>query len=680
LTEMTKTRAPERVANRASRTRGPPPLRGTPGLLAVLGRAGNHAMAGARIQRKCACGGEDSSPCHCGNQGVQALLRTRAIQAKLRVNQPNDLYEQEAERVAEQVLAMPAHPAVSSAPPRIQRHTGEANSHAEAAPASVDQILASPGNPLDPALRQDMEQRFGYDFSRVRLHSGPAAEQSAREVDANAYTAGHDIVFGAGRFSPGTLEGRRLIAHELTHVVQQSGSAINTANIASLQRQRRGAAAGCGICMNDPRGSAAGDIAHTEVQEAFTAANPDIVPEREVPGLPGSGIDLSYERFQHGQHVMFIGEIKPLDDAGVQADIGREKLKDYAREMHLSQQYDEVFRMRDSPPRGPLFFENPMNPPGCPQQVINVQRTEPGLYQYYCEPPFSQLVRNPLCRCSLRREEPEPHDPPVIGDRPFEQRGDSESTSESKGKSNGQPGKGDGERKPGRPGRRPPAPGGPQPTLRLPGGIDWAAALAALLALLALTPWGRIGELLGTALGLLLRALGFSLGILAGTAAASAADSPSDPGGPPSGPPAGDPIPRTGPPARTTIPPAGTRPLPHRAPVPRVQKRPPAAGAAPLRAPATRRTIKMKLIEGLNLDTVSVGRTYWVVNYRTGDIVLLQVTNKVVEGKDTTVDFVSVLECSTGGCSSGGNGYTVTHPYRGPPDAPVYKGAASGSP
>ena len=67
-----------------------------------------------------------------------------------------------------------------------------------------------------------MEQRFGYDFSQVRVHPGRGREQSARDVNANAYTVGHDIVFGAGRFAPETHEGRRLIAHELTHVVQQS--------------------------------------------------------------------------------------------------------------------------------------------------------------------------------------------------------------------------------------------------------------------------------------------------------------------------------------------------------------------------------------------------------------------------------------------------------------------------
>jgi hypothetical protein len=145
----------------------------------------------------------------------------RAIQAKLAINQPGDAFEQEADRVADQVLAAPAHAGVMRAPARIRRLAGQSAEPMDAAPASVDQALAIPGRPLEPALRQDMEKRFGYDFSRVRIHSGAAAEQSARDVDAHAYTLGQDIVFGAGGFAPGTQEGRRLIAHELTHVVQQ---------------------------------------------------------------------------------------------------------------------------------------------------------------------------------------------------------------------------------------------------------------------------------------------------------------------------------------------------------------------------------------------------------------------------------------------------------------------------
>jgi hypothetical protein len=324
------------------------------------------------------------------------------LHTKLKVSEPGDLYEQEADRIADLVMAAPPYQVTSRIPPRIQRLTGQSTGQLDSAPASVDQVLASPGKPLEPELRQDMEQRFGHDFSSVRVHSGGAAEQSAQDVNASAYTMGHDIVFGAGRFAPGTHEGQCLIAHELTHVVQQSASAGT-----ALQRQSRGAAAGCGICMNDPGGRVAGGIAHTEVQDAFIAANPDMVAERPVPGIPNSGIDISYERRRSGEHALLIGEIKPLDDAGQQAGVGRRQLQDYAREMMLSGQYDEVYRMPNAPPAGPLYFFNPTNPGGCPRQIIMVQLTERGLYQYYCEPPFSQLVRLPACRCAPRRQEPE---------------------------------------------------------------------------------------------------------------------------------------------------------------------------------------------------------------------------------------------------------------------------------
>ena len=192
-----------------------------------------------QVQRKtsCACGGgcprctsKTGSANAMAEQFLSPMVLLQAsgraghlLQAKLTIGASNDPLEQEADRVADQVLAAPANPAVSGAPPHIQRSPGQASAPADTAPASVDHVLAGPGRPLDPALRQDMEQRFGYDFSRVRVHSGAAAEQSAREVNANAYTVGHDIVFRAGRFAPGTHEGRRLLAHELTHVVQQSG-------------------------------------------------------------------------------------------------------------------------------------------------------------------------------------------------------------------------------------------------------------------------------------------------------------------------------------------------------------------------------------------------------------------------------------------------------------------------
>ena len=156
------------------------------------------------------------------------------------VGQAGDDYEREADRVSAQVNATPAPASASGASPHIRRVTGTSNGRAAAAPATVDHALAGSGAPLEPELRQDMEQRFGHDFSSVRVHASPDAAQSARDVNAHAYTVGHDIVFGTGQFAPATPEGRRLIAHELTHVVQQgaSGSGVGAAGGAGLMVQR----------------------------------------------------------------------------------------------------------------------------------------------------------------------------------------------------------------------------------------------------------------------------------------------------------------------------------------------------------------------------------------------------------------------------------------------------------
>lgn len=93
-----------------------------------------------------------------------------------------------------------------------------------ALPVSVRETLDATGQPLDASTRDFMETRFGYDFSGVRIHTGALAAESAQAVNALAYTVGRNIVFGAGQYEPGTSRGDRLIAHELTHTIQQSGS------------------------------------------------------------------------------------------------------------------------------------------------------------------------------------------------------------------------------------------------------------------------------------------------------------------------------------------------------------------------------------------------------------------------------------------------------------------------
>jgi hypothetical protein len=89
-------------------------------------------------------------------------------------------------------------------------------------PSVVHEALASSGQPLDAETRAFMEPRFGHDFSRVRVHTNSRSGESARAVNALAYTVGQDVVFGEGRYAPQSHEGRQLLAHELTHVLQQS--------------------------------------------------------------------------------------------------------------------------------------------------------------------------------------------------------------------------------------------------------------------------------------------------------------------------------------------------------------------------------------------------------------------------------------------------------------------------
>ncbi len=91
-------------------------------------------------------------------------------------------------------------------------------------PPVVRHVLRSPGQPLDAAARAFFEPRLGHDFSKVRVHTDAEAAESARAVNALAYTVGRDVVFGTGQYMPATAEGKRLLAHELTHVVQQRAS------------------------------------------------------------------------------------------------------------------------------------------------------------------------------------------------------------------------------------------------------------------------------------------------------------------------------------------------------------------------------------------------------------------------------------------------------------------------
>ena len=179
----------------------------------------------------CGIGTSCDCPPHEKLAGTQHDLQTAAVPpdlallAPLAVGRADDPAEHEADRIAARVSRMPDPQGfVTTSPPRPRRtsipHSGNAGVRV---PDLVHEVLGSPGRPLDAASRGFMEHRFSRDFSRVRVHDDTRAALSARALNAHAYTLGYDVVFGTGKYSPNSADGRRLLAHELVHVVFPRG-------------------------------------------------------------------------------------------------------------------------------------------------------------------------------------------------------------------------------------------------------------------------------------------------------------------------------------------------------------------------------------------------------------------------------------------------------------------------
>jgi len=214
-----------------------------------------------------------------GNRTIHRMLNAPAIQPKLTVGPVDDEYEREAERVADRGMRMPDPPPAPKeghvqracnhceeekarrAPIAIQRmcteceketqDTGGDGGVIQAKRAGINppdtlpelsayvQSSRHDGQPLPQGMRDNFEARFGHDFGGVRVHTGTRAAEAAAQINALAFTTGSDIYFGSGRFNPGTPEGDRLLAHELTHVVQQTsikGSTVQQHATRMIQR------------------------------------------------------------------------------------------------------------------------------------------------------------------------------------------------------------------------------------------------------------------------------------------------------------------------------------------------------------------------------------------------------------------------------------------------------------
>lgn len=210
-----------------------------------------------------------------GNQSLERMIRSGTLQAKLKIAEPGDVYEKEADTVADQVMRMPEPQMAQSNNLQIQRacqkceenelhrqpikedeedklkrqpieeedekkmqrqpeEDEEKNVQAKEAsgfnpevnPGIENQIqsLKGGGSPLSENERTFFEPRFDADFSQVRVHTNNQAAEAAQGVNAKAFTTGQDIVFSTDQYNPGTSTGKKLLAHELTHVIQQNGN------------------------------------------------------------------------------------------------------------------------------------------------------------------------------------------------------------------------------------------------------------------------------------------------------------------------------------------------------------------------------------------------------------------------------------------------------------------------
>jgi len=241
-----------------------------------------------------------------GNHAVQMFILQGLAQAKLNVAQPDDPLEQEADRVAEQVLQTPKTAILIEKSIRGTGITvyGKSPSAKEVTVArragikdSGLSISASRnGSSLSESSLKSLEQRFGYDFNQVRIHTDAHAARSAQELNAQAFTTGRDIFFGAGKYQPVTTSGKRLLAHELTHTIQQGASKARNPFNSAPRRVRPTESKTRAIQLKqEDKGTASGKISAEKGKEVA----PGTV---ELKGNPMLTLDENADKWLEGRN------------------------------------------------------------------------------------------------------------------------------------------------------------------------------------------------------------------------------------------------------------------------------------------------------------------------------------------------------------------------------------------
>lgn len=337
-----------------------------------------------------------------------------AVQAKLTVGAVDDPLEAEADAVADRVMRMPEPPLVQRAcakcegeETRVQRKfvadtirrfadTKQATQSASAETGDYITATRGGGSPLSTSTRSFMETRFGRDFGDVRVHHDADASRTARSLSARAFTVGADVYFGAGEYAPETAEGRKLLAHELTHTIQQGGKDAVRPKVQRFLSTEP--AAGCGLCYGLPK--FAGIAAHSLIQTEFEIAYPLGLVELPVssPTDDNGRLDLAIAT----PTGLEIGEIKPATEDGYARGI-----TDIAFYVGILKAMFPKISIRPlTRPLPPIVF--PTLSPNCPTQALFVNPPVGGVYGYWCRPGFSELLsRGCNCKTPEREREPE---------------------------------------------------------------------------------------------------------------------------------------------------------------------------------------------------------------------------------------------------------------------------------
>jgi hypothetical protein len=335
------------------------------------------------------------------------------IQPKLTINEAGDIYEQEADAMANRILRMSSYEAATLVTGLIGKSLQRKCAHCEedekrrkpvmrkaeagSSGMSVSSSFASSlnatkggGAQLPQGMRSFMENAFSADFSDIRIHSDSQASEMSKGINARAFTHGNDIYFGEGQYNPFSNQGRYLLAHELTHTMQQNAPASEGKIKRFISTEPAG---GCGLCYGLPR--EAGRAAHTLIQTEFEIMYP--LGLIELPLISGGDDNGRLDLAVATPTGLEIGEIKPANAQGY-AD-GITQIATYVALLNTMFPNRVIRPLTRLIP--PIIFPTLSADPGCEVQELVVNPPVGGVYGYWCYPGFSQLMRRG-CRCYSR--------------------------------------------------------------------------------------------------------------------------------------------------------------------------------------------------------------------------------------------------------------------------------------